>query len=265
MSVGDYPIMQTGCGCNDCECNKLDLSGAYVVEGKIKARDTDIVTTLKNRIAAKGLSWNASDNIADVFESEHEREMLIEEVADRFKGVLDALLIDQVNDPNSAGTARRLAKMYVREIMSGRYYPAPDVTAFPNEGKNAYKGMLVVRAEIKSMCSHHHQPVTGVCYIGVLPSDKVIGLSKYARIAQWCARRGTLQEELANEIAHQIMKATDSESVGVYIATTHGCMENRGVMAHSSLTQTTVLHGEFHDPSVKAEFFDNIHLQEKRG
>jgi GTP cyclohydrolase I len=91
----------------------------------------------------------------------------------------------------------------------------------------------------------------------------VIGLSKYTRIAQWCARRGTLQEELCNDIAHEIMKATASQDVGVYIAATHGCCENRGIMAHSSLTQTTVLHGQFHNADVKKEFFDNISLQEK--
>jgi GTP cyclohydrolase I len=114
------------------------------------------------------------------------------------------------------------------------------------------------------MCSHHHQPVTGVAYIGVIASKKLIGLSKYTRIAQWCATRGTLQEELATQIAREIQKATDSDNVGVYIQATHGCCENRGIMAHSSLTQTTVLKGVFfHDDGVKKEFFDNINLQQQ--
>jgi GTP cyclohydrolase I len=153
--------------------------------------------------------------------------------------------------------------MYINEIMSGRYEPRPDVTAFPNEGEQRYMGMLVVRSEIKSVCSHHHQPVTGVVYIGVIPGSKVIGLSKYTRIAQWCARRGTLQEELCNHIANEIRSATATAHVGVYIAATHGCCENRGIMAKSSLTQTTVLRGEFQSPDVKKEFFDNIALQEQ--
>jgi GTP cyclohydrolase I len=123
--------------------------------------------------------------------------------------------------------------------------------------------MLVVRSEINSICSHHHQPVRGVCYIGVIPGDTVIGLSKYTRLAQWCARRGTLQEQLCNEISQEIMAATNTLDVGVYIAATHGCCENRGIMARSSLTQTTVLNGQFHDADVKKEFFDNIALQEK--
>jgi GTP cyclohydrolase I len=114
------------------------------------------------------------------------------------------------------------------------------------------------------MCSHHHQPVSGVAYIGIIAAQKLIGLSKYTRIAQWCARRGTLQEELANDIAREISKATGSENVAVYIQATHGCCENRGIMAHSSLTQTTVLRGRFiEDQSTKNEFFENVKLQQE--
>jgi GTP cyclohydrolase I len=113
------------------------------------------------------------------------------------------------------------------------------------------------------MCSHHHQPVAGVAYIGIIAAQKLIGLSKYTRIAQWCARRGTLQEELCNDIAKEIMKATGSKDVGVYIQAQHGCCENRGIMAHSSLTQTSVLRGAFsEDMGTKKEFFDNIKLQQ---
>ena len=147
--------------------------------------------------------------------------------------------------------------------MAGRYDPAPKATAFPNSGQDRYDGMLVVRSELKSMCSHHHQPVTGVAYIGIIPGEKVIGLSKYTRIAQWCARRGTLQEELCNDIVREVQKATDSDNVAVYIQATHGCCENRGIGAHSSLTQTTVLRGEFHNSDVKKEFFDNVKLQQE--
>ena len=114
------------------------------------------------------------------------------------------------------------------------------------------------------MCSHHHQPVTGVAYIGIIAAEKLIGLSKYTRIAQWCARRGTLQEELCNDITREIQRATGSENVGVYMQATHGCCENRGIMATSSLTQTTVLEGFFKtDPGTKKEFMDNIHLQQQ--
>ena len=204
----------------------------------------------------------AGDNISDYVSEDH-KEILINEAALAFETVLDRLLIDRETDPNSKGTARRLAKMYFNEIMAGRYEPGPDATAFPNDSADRYEGMLVVRSELRSMCSHHHQPVTGVAYIGIIAAQKLIGLSKYTRIAQWCARRGTLQEELCNDIAREIMKATDAKDVGVYVQAVHGCCENRGIMAHSSLTQTTVLKGAFNtDQSTKKEFFDNIKLQQ---
>jgi GTP cyclohydrolase I len=204
----------------------------------------------------------AGDNISEYVDGH--KDQLIEEATVAFEQVLDTLLIDRENDPNSKGTARRLAKMYYNEIMEGRYEPAPDATAFPNDSADRYEGMLVVRSELRSMCSHHHQPVVGVAYIGIIAAQKLIGLSKYTRIAQWCARRGTLQEELCNDIAKEIMKSTDSENIGVYIQATHGCCENRGIMAHSSLTQTTVLKGAFKDdPGTKKEFFDNIKMQQE--
>ena len=215
------------------------------------------------RIKDANKRYWAGDNISE-FIYAGEKEKLIDEAAEKFEGVLDALLIDRDSDPNSHGTAKRLAKMYYNELMQGRYDKIPNATAFPNEGEDAYTGMLVVRSELKSVCSHHHQPVTGVAYIGIIPNGKVIGLSKYTRIAQWCARRGTLQEELCNDIAREIKKATNSKNIGVYIQATHGCCENRGIMAHSSLTQTTVLEGSFKDdPGTKKEFMDNIKLQQE--
>ena len=205
----------------------------------------------------------AGDNISEYI-TEESKQLLIDEATEAFENVLDTLLIDRETDPNSHGTARRLAKMYFNEIMAGRYEPAPDATAFPNDSEDRYEGMLVVRSELRSMCSHHHQPVAGVAYIGIIAANKLIGLSKYTRIAQWCARRGTLQEELANDITREIAKATGSDNVAVYIQATHGCCENRGIMAHSSLTQTTVLTGAFkNDPNTKKEFFDNIKLQQE--
>jgi len=219
---------------------------------------------IRESMRASGKRFWAGDNISEFVGTDRERQQLIDEATKAFEGVLDTLLIDRETDPNSRGTARRLAKMYFNEIMAGRYEPRPDATAFPNDSEDRYEGMLVVRSELRSMCSHHHQPVSGVAYIGIIAAQKLIGLSKYTRIAQWCARRGTLQEELANDIAREIARATDSENIGVYIQATHGCCENRGIMAHSSLTQTTVLKGAFKaDPATKKEFMDNIKLQQE--
>jgi GTP cyclohydrolase I len=218
---------------------------------------------IRQRLEDAGIRYWAGDNISEILRK-GDKEELIDELTGKFESVLDSLVIDRHNDPNSQDTGRRLAKMYINEIMSGRYDPKPNATAFPNHTDDAYDGMLVVRSELKSMCSHHHQPVSGVAYIGIIAADTLIGLSKYTRIAQWCAQRGTLQEELAMDIAREIMEATGSEDVGVYIQATHGCCENRGIRAHSSLTQTTVLKGCFKsDPGVKKEFFDNIKLQQE--
>ena len=221
------------------------------------------VNELKALLQEQNIRHWAGDNISQVLQH-GDKEQLIEEATVAFESVLDTLLIDRENDPNSKGTARRLAKMYFNELMVGRYDPMPTATAFPNDSADRYEGMLVVRSELKSVCSHHHQPVAGTAYIGIIAAEKLIGLSKYTRIAQWCARRGTLQEELANDITKEIQKATNAEHLGVYIQATHGCCENRGIMANSSLTQTTVLKGAFKDDSgTKKEFFDNIKLQQE--
>ena len=223
------------------------------------SKSQEIITKLQNA----GHRYWAGDNISKHLQP-GDKEALIEELTPKFEEVLDSLVIDRFNDPNSMDTGKRLAKMYINELMSGRYNPMPNATAFPNHIEDGYKGMLVVRSEIKSMCSHHHQPVSGVAYIGIIAAETLIGLSKYTRIAQWCARRGTLQEELNNVIANEIQQATNSPNVGVYIQATHGCCENRGIMARSSLTQTTVLRGAFNeDMGTKKEFMDNIKLQQE--
>ena len=223
----------------------------------------DKVNEIKKRLKDAGVRYWANDNISEVLQ-EGDNQALIEEAIPAFENVLQKLLIDTETDPNSKDTARRMAKMYINEIMSGRYDVMPNPSAFPNYIEGGYEGMLVVRSEIKSMCSHHHQPVSGVAYIGIIAAETLIGLSKYTRIAQWCAKRGTLQEELNNEIARQIAKATGSSNIGVYLQATHGCCENRGIGAHSSLTQTTVLKGAFNDdPGTKKEFMDNIKLQQE--
>ncbi len=213
------------------------------------------------RLKDKGIRYYAADNISEVLEP-GDKEKLIDELSGKFHEVLKSLVIDTENDPNSIDTGRRMAKMYVNEIMGGRYKTMPDPNSFPNYIENGYEGMLVVRSELKSVCSHHHQPVTGIAYIGIIAGDKLLGLSKYTRIAQWCATRGTLQEELNVMIADEIQRQCETEHVGVYIQATHGCCENRGIKAHSSLTQTTVLRGGFKKEDLKKEFFDNITQQQ---
>ena len=230
---------------------KIDKNGV-----KFTVRTSEII---KRRIKTQGAPFAASDNISDFIKFEEFKD-LEDELTHKFEGVLDSLIID-LEDPNSKETPRRLAKMFLYELFEGRYQKKPDITTFPNSDK-PYTGMIVIRAEIKSLCAHHWQPISGTAYIGIIPNGNVMGLSKYIRLAQWVARRGTLQEELCNTIADEISNATTSQHVGVYIAAEHGCCTNRGVNAHSVLIQTTVLRGHFDTPDVKKEFFDNIQLQE---
>ena len=216
--------------------------------------------TIIERLKTNNVRYFASDNIAQHI-SEQEHQDLIDELTEKFEAVIDSLLIDRENDPNSKDTPRRLAKMYYNEIMGGRYEAEPKVTAFPND--DAYEQLIVIRSDIKSMCSHHHQPVQGVCYIACMPGEEVIGLSKYTRIAQHLSARGHLQEELTEMIAKKIEELTKSKAVGVYIRARHGCCENRGIRSSNSSTQTTVLKGLLRtDAALKNEFMHNIQLQE---
>ena len=220
-----------------------------------------ISEVIKARLKNASKRFFASDNISQ-FIYPDEKPHLIDEITKKFEGVLNSLIIDTENYPNSQDTARRLAKMYVNEIMSGRYEPSPKVTSFPNDGK--YDQLIIVRSDIRSMCSHHHQPVSGICYIACLPGKNVIGLSKYTRIAQHLAQRGHLQEELTEMIAEEIVNLTESDAVGVYIRARHGCCENRGIRSSNSSTQTTVLKGRLKtDPAMRNEFMHNIQIQEQ--
>lgn len=249
----------------------LDKCHTKTFVEKAKTNPVNISPTIIQRIKNAGRRYFANDNISE-FISNDEKQLLIEEVTVKFSEVLKSLVIDTDNDPNSEDTAYRLAKMYITELMSGRYDEAPNCTAFPNEniagfqgneGSEVYRGMLVIRADIKSVCSHHWQPVWGTAYIGIIPDRKVLGLSKYTRIAQWTSRRGTLQEQLCNQIANNIMKTAECSDVAVYIEAKHGCCSFRGIGMDNSTTQTTTLHGMFKEDAVKKEFFDNIQLQKK--
>ena len=137
--------------------------------------EKNLAQVLREQMRSNGKRFWAGDNVSE-FVDEDKKQQLINEATVAFENVLDTLLIDREQDPNSKGTARRLAKMYYNEIMAGRYEPAPDATAFPNDSSDRYEGMLVVRSELSSMCSHHHQPVSGVAYIGIIAANKLIGL-----------------------------------------------------------------------------------------
>lgn len=192
----------------------------------------------------------ANNNIGNCNPEEIQKDV---EVA--FQGVLDALRIDTEDDHNTKDTAKRVAKMYVQELFRGRYYPMPACTAFPNV-KQYDQIYITGPITINSTCAHHFQAITGKCWIGVFPGDKVIGLSKFNRIADWVASRPQIQEEMTEQIADEIEKATEAGGVGVIVKATHFCMSARGVKEHGGEMITSVVRGRMREDSkMKAEFF----------
>lgn len=257
-----YDFYQDLMALNENDVNKawkhyLELT-KETQKNNMSKQNIPISNIIRERILKKDARFFANDNISE-FMNEEEKQLLIDEATEKFESVLDTLLIDRLNDPNSMETGRRLAKMYINELFEGRFSPPPRIASFPNDDASTrYDGMLITRAEIKSVCSHHWQPVTGTCWIAILPSTEVIGLSKYARIAQWYARRGTLQEELTKQISDAIKEHTGSKDVAVIIKASHGCCSNRGIMAMDSSTWTSTLSGQFFNPSVKQEMYSLI-------
>ncbi len=172
-----------------------------------------------------------------------------------FRDVLWQLSIDQDKDPNTQETAKRVAKMYVREIFAGKFQPCPKITSFPNTLK-LDEIMTTGPILIRSTCSHHFCPIIGEAWIGILPADTLIGLSKFDRVVEWIASRPQIQEEMTVQIADELERLCKPRGLGVIIKAMHTCMTCRGVKAHPSSKMTTsVMRGVFRDnPTSKAEF-----------
>jgi GTP cyclohydrolase I len=216
-----------------------------------KSTDDTIVGTLRNRgcVAAA----NGSALVHPITESEMVE--LEAEVANRYQGVLDALLIDTANDHNTAGTAKRYAKLMVREVMCGRFTPPPPITVFPNT-KKLDELYVTGPNTLRSMCSHHCCPIIGQFWIGVLPGEKLLGLSKFNRVVQWLAARGQIQEELTVQIADELECLIEPRGLAVVVRAQHTCMTWRGVMeGGDSMMTTSVVRGVLREnASAKAEF-----------
>ena len=196
----------------------------------------------------------ANDNISN-YMSVGDLQDIENEVAEAFQGVLKALIINTEDDHNTKDTAKRVAKMYVQEIFKGRYTKPPKITAFPN-AKQYDQIYITGPITINSTCAHHFQPITGGCYVGVFPGEKVIGLSKFNRLVDWIVSRPQIQEEMTEQIADEIEKQTEAKGVAVVIKAKHFCMSARGVKEHDSDMLTSVVRGDFLKiEHLKAEFF----------
>tara|TARA_B100000965_G_scaffold220953_1_gene184845 strand:- start:1278 stop:1952 length:675 start_codon:yes stop_codon:yes gene_type:complete len=213
-----------------------------------------ISETIKQRLVDAGQRFHSNDNISEFIE-EGELDQLQEEVKDAFQEVLKTLVIDTAHDHNTEDTAKRIAKMYVRETFGGRYAPPPKVTSFPNMGyKSLYTSGPI---SIRSTCAHHFQNIVGRCWIGIVPNGEVIGLSKFNRIVHHIAERPQIQEEMTTEIANKLQKFAKTPHIAVVVKAEHHCMTHRGVKEHESDMTTAIMLGAFEkDPALKQEFYN---------
>ena len=220
---------------------------------------TPVSVKIRERLVAGRKRFNANDNIAD-FILPGELEKLLDEVEDKMKGVLSSLVIDTERDHNTDQTARRVAKMYLNEVFRGRYVSAPAITEFPN-AEHLNELMIVGPITVRSACSHHLCPVIGQIWIGVLPNEhtNVIGLSKYARLAEWVMGRPQIQEEAVVQLADLIQQKTQPDGLAIVMEATHFCMGWRGVKDMDSKMINSVMRGSFlKDPNLRREFLSLI-------
>jgi GTP cyclohydrolase I len=232
-------------------CNTMNPSD--VDEG------TPVSVKIRERVKAARKRFNANDNIADFIEP-GELEKLLDEVEEKMQGVLSSLVIDTERDHNTDNTARRVAKMYVNEVFRGRYVQAPAITEFPN-AEHLNELMIVGPITVRSACSHHFCPVIGKIWIGVLPNEhtNVIGLSKYARLAEWVMGRPQIQEEAVVQLADLIQEKTQPDGLAIVMEASHYCMAWRGVKDMDSKMINSVMRGVFlKDPNLRREFLSLI-------
>jgi GTP cyclohydrolase I len=214
---------------------------------------------IRERLKASRQRFHANDNIADFIEP-GELEKLLDEVEEKMKAVLSSLVIDTDNDHNTTDTARRVAKMYVQEVFKGRFVKPPVITEFPNV-EHLNELMIVGPITVRSACSHHFCPVIGKIWIGVLPNKNtnVIGLSKYARLAEWVMGRPQIQEEAVVQLADLIQVKTQPDGLAIVMEATHFCMAWRGVKDMDSRMINSVMRGAFlKDPDLRREFLSLI-------
>lgn len=214
---------------------------------------------IRERIKASEQRYFANDNIAE-FIQPGELEVLLDEVEEKMKAVLDSLVIDTENDHNTNNTARRVAKMYINEVFAGRYTNAPRITEFPN-AEHLNELMIVGPITVRSACSHHFCPIMGKLWIGVMPNEhtNVIGLSKYARLAEWVMGRPQIQEEAVVQLADLIQEKTSPDGLALVMEAEHFCMAWRGVKDVDSRMINSVMRGCFlKDADLRREFLSLI-------
>ncbi len=226
-----------------------------IAAGALDDEGTPVSVKIRERLVQSHKRFHANDNIAAFIEP-GELEKLLDEVELKMQGVLDSLVIDTEQDHNTNNTARRVAKMYLNEVFKGRYIEAPPITEFPN-AEHLNELMIVGPITVRSACSHHFCPVIGQVWIGVMPNEhtNVIGLSKYARLAEWIMGRPQIQEEAVVQLADLIQSKTQPDGLAIVMEASHYCMGWRGVKDLDSKMINSVMRGVFlKDPNLRREF-----------
>lgn len=219
-----------------------------------------ISETIRNRIIESGKTFFANENISE-FINDNELDELQEELAAKMQDVLKTLIIDTDNDHNTNETAQRVAKMYLKEVFNGRYVPRPKITDFPN-AKDLDEIYTLGPISLRSACSHHFVEIEGDVWIGIIPSDRVIGISKFARLLDWIATRPHIQEEMSIMLADELESLINPKGIAIVIKAKHHCMTWRGVKEKDVSMVSSVVRGAFRDsPHLKKEFFDIIQGQ----
>jgi GTP cyclohydrolase I len=210
---------------------------------------------IRYRLVGAGRRYHANDNIAEHIR-EGELAELKAEVQQHMQQVLRALVIDTDSDHNTQETAKRVAKMFVREVFAGRYKPAPSVTEFPNVTR-LNELMIVGPITVRSACSHHLCPILGRLWIGLLPNEhsNLIGLSKYVRLADWVMSRPQIQEEAVTMLANELQERVQPDGLALVMEADHFCMAWRGVKDTESKMTNSVMRGAFlKDANLRREF-----------
>lgn len=210
---------------------------------------------IRYRLVRAKRRHHANDNIA-AFIRDGELAELKAEVAAKLQDVLQALVIDTDSDHNTNETAQRVAKMYLEEVFRGRYVPMPSVTEFPNV-ERLNELMIVGPITVRSACSHHMCPIFGKVWIGILPNEhsNLIGLSKYARIADWVMSRPQIQEEAVTMLANELQQRVRPDGLAIVMEADHFCMHWRGVKDTDSAMVNSVMRGAFlKDANLRREF-----------
>lgn len=210
---------------------------------------------IRERIQAAQRRFHANDNISEFIEP-GELAQLLDEVESKMSQVLHSLVIDTDSDHNTQETAKRVAKMYLQEVFAGRYQPQPPVTEFPNV-EHLNELMIVGPITVRSACSHHLCPIIGKLWIGVMPNEHsaLIGLSKYARLAEWIMSRPQIQEEAVTQVADLLLDKMQPDGLAVVMEADHFCMGWRGVRDMDSKMINSVMRGSFlKDANLRREF-----------